>query len=88
MSCLCESILCDVYTYSMFTPRSKRIRTLLLRLMQDPTMSTDGILSNVVTPLLQRMEKAIARLRAITNLNRNVHMAHYNEIIPEAAPKL
>ena len=56
--------------------------------MQDPTTSTDGLLSNVVTPLLPRMEKVIARLRAITNLNRNVHMAHYNEIIPEAARKL
>ena len=71
----------------MLTHRSKRIRIFFLRLMQDPTTSTDGLLSNVVTPLLPRMEKVIARLRAITNLNRNVHMAHYNEIIPEAAAR-
>ena len=53
--------------------------------MKDPAASADG---SVVTQLLPRIEKAAARLRAVTNLNRNVHMAHYNRIIPEAARKL
>jgi len=39
----------------------------------------------VLTPLLPRIEKAVAQLRAVTNLNRNVHMAHYNRIISERA---
>ena len=38
-----------------------------------------------MTPLLPRIEKAAAQLRAVANLNRNVHMAHYNRIIPEVA---
>ena len=39
----------------------------------------------MLTPLLPRIEKAVAQLRAVTNLNRNVHMAHYNRIISEGA---
>ena len=57
--------------------------------MKDPGVATADLqLTSVLTPLLPRIEKAAAQLRAVTNLNRNVHMAHYNRIIPEAARKV
>lgn len=53
--------------------------------MDPEVRAADLQLTSVLTPLLPRIEKAVAQLRAVTNLNRNVHMAHYNRIISEGA---
>ena len=60
--------------------RAKRIGTVILKLMKES--EADG---GVLKPLMPRIKKVAERLRAVTNLNRNVHMAHYNRIIPEVA---
>ena len=66
----------------------KRNRATWLRLMKNPGAAADMKIPTAVKPLLPRIEKAVTCLRTITKLNCQVHMLHYNRMIPEAAHKL
>ena len=61
--------------------RTERVRAALLQLMQNPAAELPQV------ALLPRIKAAAGRLRAVGELNRNVHVEHYNRIIGEVARK-
>ena len=77
---------CNSHTDWREQPRVRRMRTVWLKLLLDPeTAGSEVEKLSVATPLLPRIKKAGESLRTVITLNRNVHIAHYNRIIAEAA---
>jgi hypothetical protein len=69
---------------------TQRIKTVWKKLMKNETVSNDlnNNLNFAINAFIPRIEKVVAKLVLLTNLNRTVHLAIYNKIINEESLKL
>ena len=79
---------CAAPTDAVHQLLAQRTRTFWSRIDQNGKIPVDVQFMSAGRTLVPRIEKAASKLRVVTNLNRLVHLIHYNRIIGEEAKKI